>query len=490
MNQISSKNLSKNSLWSVMAALINALTGIVTIIIVGNNWHSEGVGVFSLSISIYIIISIIFNLGISQAIIYKIATAKDKQTMSVYIYSALLLSCVLGIVAGLLAYLLPPLLTSIYNNMVIVQLVSKLSLAMPLFILNRTIIGIFNANQKMKFIAFIQLTRSCTIIFGFLYIQWVNTDLLAFPIAFIISEFIIFIILIINCLINFQVSFPALQMIKELISFGWKMTLSGIFADLNYRIDILIISAYWSSSEVGIYTIASTIAKGLWLIPDAIQRVSYPLIVKLYSENMKEKLFRTLDVLIRFGTIFFILIGLFLALFIGYILNFIFPNQPDMLQASRPLYYLLPGAVLYACLAMVAAAPASSIGKPENELKRLMLTFAINIILNLILIPYYGFIGAALATTIASVTGGVMFFVYLLKKHLSFTLPVMKYIILHLAFIAIIIIITMIQRSLIFDIVAFLLCGASILFLQIILGLLEKSDQDIIKNIVFKKDQI
>jgi O-antigen/teichoic acid export membrane protein len=94
----------------------------------------------------------------------------------------------------------------------------------------------------------------------------------------------------------------------------------------------------------------------------------------------------------------------------------------------------LPGTVIYAGIAAIGSAPAASIGLPGNETKRIVLMFFVNLVMNLILVPHFAAVGAAAATSIALLSAGVIYFFYLLSKHLDFTVSISKYSILFIVF--------------------------------------------------------
>ena len=426
MVEISRKRLVNDSAWSVMSAVSNSVFGFGYLIVIGNTWKSGGLGIFSLCMSLYLIGSLLFNLGIHNAVLYEVAASgEDKKRASGFVYSALLSSLILGALGGALGFVFAGPIAAVFREPLMINMVKVFAFALPLFLLNKTALGILNAHRRMRLLAAVQIMRGGTILIYLVSAMIFKAGFSAIPYGFILAESLIMLLLLTACVRTHSFASPTLQRTKRLVSFGWKAGLSGIIGDVNTRLDILVIGIFWDSSIVGVYSVASAIAKGLWLVPSAIQRVTNPLIVQLYTADEKDKLHRTMDVLLRLGTSIFAVIALVLAIYIKPLIGLIYPDQPDMAGAAIPLYFLLPGATVFSGIAMLGSAPSTSIGRPENALKLSVIVLGVNLIFNIILVPVFAGAGAASATTV-SLLAALFFFFYLCKKELDFEIPLGK----------------------------------------------------------------
>jgi O-antigen/teichoic acid export membrane protein len=422
MNQTRNQ-LFKHTFWASAAALSNSLFGITYLILIGNYWKSEGLGIFSLSLSMYIISSTIFNIGIHNAALYKVASSGiDELQASVAAYTGMILSLVLGFLGGVILFFSSSFLGELFQHDHIGMMIKLYAVALPLFLINKTMAGILNAHFRMRVLASTDFLRGFILCVYIVTLIFFGLSYLTIPVGVIFSEICIFIILSISCFRIHKPKLPSTTVIKKLINFGWKTSLLNIIADLDLRLDILFIGFFADTSRVGIYTIAASIAKAFWLFPTAIQKVTNPLFVSLYTEGNLEKIHRVLDVLLRLGTVSFVFIGCLLVIFVKPILYFLFPAQPDLVSAIYPLYLLLPGTVIFTGIAMLASAPCASIGHPENSIKYISIRIAVNALMNLILVPFLFENGAALATTI-SILVSLGYYAYLFKKFLMFSVP-------------------------------------------------------------------
>ena len=409
--------------WSVVTAIANAGFGFGYLLVIGNKWGSEGIGIFSLSATIYLIGSLIFNVGIQNAVLYEVAASgEDKKRAASFAYTALFSSLVLGLIGAVLGYIFAPWFETFFKKADMGEMVRLFALALPLFLVNKTCLGILNAHRRMGLLAFVNIIRGATILIYLICVVIFEAGLVSIPYGFILAESLIVILLLFSCVRTHRFNLPSFRRAGQLVSFGWKAALSGVIGDVNVRLDILVIGYFYDESVVGVYTVASSIAKGLWLITSAFQKVTNPLIVQLYSLEEKDKLYRTMDVLIRLGTSLFVIIGLVIAVYIKPLIGLCYPGKPEMLGSVMPLYFLLPGTIIFTGISMLGAAPSTSIGRPENAVKLISVVFGVNLVMNFVLVPYFAANGAATATTI-SLLAAVVFFTYLCREYLSFAVP-------------------------------------------------------------------
>lgn len=220
-------------------------------------------------------------------------------------------------------------------------------------------------------------------------------------IVFYISTFFI-----LSKVISFKGHFN-FSYIKEGFGFGHKVFLAELLGFLNYRFDIIFLKLFSTKAQIGFYSTATFMAETLWLLPGAVSLVLYTkLVTGEKTEEITPKVLKNTFLLIVFG-------GL-LLLFIAKPLIRIFYTDA-FLPAFLPFAILLPGVVLLAIPKVLASHFAAAWGKPELILKGRLVSVALNIVLNIILIPKYGMYGAAFASTLAYTVESI-FIMFIFKK--------------------------------------------------------------------------
>jgi O-antigen/teichoic acid export membrane protein len=158
------------------------------------------------------------------------------------------------------------------------------------------------------------------------------------------------------------------------------------------------IGYYLNEIEVGYYSIAAIFVQGITLIPSAIQKITTPAISKYYADKEYKNIIKLMKSSIIKVLFISIAISLFFVFFGKVLITGIFGKV--FLPAYFPLVILLVGYTIHS-LNLSISTFFSSTGYVKVAFKFSMLAGALNLLLNAILIPFYGIMGAALATTIS-----------------------------------------------------------------------------------------
>lgn len=182
--------------------------------------------------------------------------------------------------------------------------------------------------------------------------------------------------------------------LKAEFAYGTVAWTSSLFAFLHYRADQFMIKGYLGLKELGVYTVAVSIAELLFLLPMAIHSA---LSGRLYNQG-DEKLNRSL-VSHTFRLSMSICLGLCVAgAFASFLIPFVYSQA--YVKAVGIMLILLPG-VFFACAPKLLSPWFFTTGRPKVHLYATMISLGLNISLNALFIPFLGSNGAALASTIS-----------------------------------------------------------------------------------------
>ncbi|MFC1643531.1 polysaccharide biosynthesis C-terminal domain-containing protein [Chlamydiota bacterium] len=199
------------------------------------------------------------------------------------------------------------------------------------------------------------------------------------------------------------------EMSKKILKFSLNGYWGNVIQFLNYRLDIFFVNFFYSVSGVGIYSLSVSLAQMLWMVPISAGIILFP---KIASEDSQEKRIELTLELSRLCVCFCFLCGIFGAFLSPFLLPKFFGN--NFASAIVPLLLLIPGFILYS-ITIVIAHFMSGIGKPQAFLPIAFSVFFITIILDCILIPSYGVIGAAVARSISCLSS-TFFSIFWFKK--------------------------------------------------------------------------
>ena len=194
-------------------------------------------------------------------------------------------------------------------------------------------------------------------------------------------------------------------MIKKLLSFSVPLLVVGMLMLVMSWTDTLMLGYFKTPEVVGVYNAALPLAHLLSMTLSSMSFIYIPIISQLYSKKLTNELKRSYIILTKW--IFLATLPIFFVLFLfpDVVLNLLFGSR--YMDAAVALQILAFGYFLNICLGFTYNT-LLVLGKS----KFLMLTFVIsaitNIILNMILIPPMGIIGASIASAFSIIVAKIL----------------------------------------------------------------------------------
>jgi len=181
--------------------------------------------------------------------------------------------------------------------------------------------------------------------------------------------------------------------IKDSFLYGIQSYLGSILNFLHSGIVAFLVNLLLGPLMVGFYTLSAGLSEKLWLISDAVGTVLFP---RVSSENdeRKKKEFTPLV----FRNFLFIVILLVILLFALAHWTIVLLYSDAFIKSVQPFRILLLGAIAIAGWKILES-DIKGRGKPIINTYIIGVSVVLNIVLNLFLIPKFGIIGAAWATS-------------------------------------------------------------------------------------------
>lgn len=228
-----------------------------------------------------------------------------------------------------------------------------------------------------------------------------------FVLALIVSAFI-------NVTLLFKVKGVFLEhggtaSFREVVRFATPSYLGNLAQFLNYRLDVFIVSFFAGYASVGRYTLAVGLGQLLWLLSNAAATVLLPKIAAAEHENSAAHTMRVnrLSLAASFaGAVVLALMATqFIPLFYG----------EDFRGSINALLWILPGIVAFS-IVNVLAAYLSGIGKPRLNLVVATTSLIATVSLDVLLIPRFDIVGAALASSVSYTLSAVLTIRYFIRE--------------------------------------------------------------------------
>ncbi len=187
------------------------------------------------------------------------------------------------------------------------------------------------------------------------------------------------------------------QIAKSLVRDSWPLMFSSLAVTIYMKVDKIILKEMLGDAAVGLYDAAVRLCEGWYFIPVAIASSLFPAIIS--AKKMNEHLYNTrLQKLYDLLAWISILIAIPISLFSSQIINFLYGS--DFIGASAVLsIYIWAGVPVF--LGTANSQYLITENYTRISLIRTISGMVINIILNIILIPYWGVVGAAVATVVS-----------------------------------------------------------------------------------------
>lgn len=362
----------------------------------------SGYGLLSLAFLVPLLVASLGMFGIQEAIVYMIAGKRNDPHR--ILGTAIAFSVLLGLVYVALLNLLLPLLSSNILQGLTTDTIFLSVLAIPAMLLRSVVSQYLFASGNTSRYNLSEFSISLfSVICGFLFVvvfsRGVQGAITSMSLTYYLS--LLWTLLMSRKLIVKGIHFitPDRQIASEMLSYGLRSFIGSLAQKLNYSLDAFIINYLAGPTAVGIYALAGRIA-GIALIMPRILRmirtaeVASEASASLASERVSAALFRKLLLSAPPG---YIIYASFAAVLIPIIYGEAFR------ESVVPMLILMIGSA-FLSFSMVFFSQLSGTGKPHLTSTASWIALTVTVISDIILIPGYGVVGAAVASTFAYMT--------------------------------------------------------------------------------------
>jgi O-antigen/teichoic acid export membrane protein len=181
------------------------------------------------------------------------------------------------------------------------------------------------------------------------------------------------------------------QIASQFLREGWPLILTGVSANIAMRIDQIMLKSYFDAVTVGVYAAGVRLAEVFTFMPMVVGTAIYP---KIVASNLPEDEHQIYGI-IRYVFYFLVVFAVLINLIGSYAVAILFGAD---YVASASVFNILIWTVPFFYLTVISNKLLMKINKSRLILVRQIYVAVINIVLNLIFIPYYGVTGSAIAT--------------------------------------------------------------------------------------------
>jgi O-antigen/teichoic acid export membrane protein len=394
-----------NSSWLMLEKVTQLLVGFFISIWIVRYLGPENFGLLSYVQSIMAIVAVFVTLGLNGIVLREIV--KTTENKSVILSTSFFMSFFVSLIIVFTIYFMKEFVLDDSQKWVLLFILSFSLIFESTNILN----VYFQERVLSKYVVFsnlISLLIGASVKVGLILGEY---PLIYFVIAVVFEKFIYSFSMILFYRYHekkIDLSFDS-DKAKYLLANSWPLILSTLSYIVYTRTDQIMIQEYMSSYEVGIYAAAVRLYEIPFMLTTIISSTFVPLLYKKYNEDKEEFFKMTLKILSYTTLVAYIIVTIFL-LFSSDIVTILFGEK--YIESAKVLM-VLSIVILVQFNSFLRSSYLVLINK-QKLFFYLGVFFAFsNIILNAILIPEIGLMGAVVATLVVRI---MTLFVYMIFK--------------------------------------------------------------------------
>lgn len=333
------------------------------------------------------------------------------------IYSAFQIALTAATLTGfLVAIFAKPIATHVFTDPSVARTIRIFGLAIPFAALMKLSIGVIQGLQLSTPKVVVQnitppVTRFTAVAIAVIVGAGVTGIVTAYALAYVIAAFV-GVYYVLDRLPLFSDTEPEL-MRRELLAFSAPIVVSGAMGFVLTDLDTFMLGYFGTTRDVGIYNVVYPIAQLLTIGLTAFGFLFMPVISELDSENKTDEIQRIFQIITKW---------LFMSTFPVFLVVALFPEMTIRITFGSEY---TEGGVALSLLAVAYFSHAvtgpnadtlTSLGRTRLIMWDNLGVGILNAVLNLVLIPNYGYLGAGAATAVSYTTLNTLYTVQLYRE--------------------------------------------------------------------------
>ncbi len=394
MSQV--KIIFKNMSWVMISQLIISVLGFIWTILIARYLGVKNYGILGFATSVVAMLGVTLDFGATSYTIRKISV--DHNLTPKYLGNLFPLKSLFSIGTFVLLTIILLLIKCDETTFTITLLFLIEGIFQTMI---STLNGTFQSFEKGKYQGIGGILLNVLLFIFILLCIFTDLGLLGITMAYIVANLIGFVFE--YYMLNKHIMKPRFEFdkpfCKNLILSGLPFAITGILVSIYYSIDVAMLDNFVGNYATGIYNAAYKLISVLTLFYGIYVAVVYPVMSKFFEKD-KKLLIISYEKSIKYLMLIMIPLAVSTMYYSSDIIQLIFGHEFS--QASIPLSIL----IWTVCLLLVNG-PGNTLLTASHKEVSVSKIYAIaaifNIVLNLILIPYLSFVGAAITTLLSDI---------------------------------------------------------------------------------------
>ena len=391
--------------------LVN-LRGLILIPILTKTLGAEGYGIWAQVIVTISLITPIVMLGLPSAMIRFLAAERDRREIQEGFYSSTVSVFLVSLLASSILFIFSePIAASLFDGAT--EVVKLIAVIIPFWNLDTTLFSLFTAFNQMKRYSIFRIAETFGEVGLVAYMVLSGFGIFGAVISLLIIRIVTIFVMSMLVIREIGVKIPDFSKIKPYLHYGLPLVPSTIFTWIAASSDRYVIVYFLGIAPVGIYSAAYNIGHAvIYMFLAPISFVLVPTLSRLYDDKKIEEVKTHL----RYSLKYFLMFAIPVAFGVS-----VLAKQILTILATSEFVYTGSLVIPFVALSTVLSGIYSIIGTILILVKKTKIFGFIwcmaaltNLSLNVVLVPYIGIPGAAIATLISFAIASVI------TVHISF----------------------------------------------------------------------
>ena len=409
---MNNKSLSGSVAWYTLGNLFVRSLGFILLPLYSNLISTSEFGNYALLMSVYTVMSVFFQFGMFGALNKFYIEEKSEEKKFLIFSSILNTIIIIGVVLTIVLWLISPVISSVvFNTNTFAGLLTITFIAVLFETIGSYILFLLKTmGFAKKVVTYSAIGALFNLGLNFILVYFLKLSVYGIILAQVISG--LFMVLILLPFIKDKYHFTIEKdIIKVIIKFSLPLLFANLFMAGSNVADRFILNIYSGREQVGLYSFSYRFAIIMSILVASFSTAWNPHSLNLfYSSDYKSSFGKILNKLIAVSCLLLLVVSLLAQyLFDIHVFNFFLFN-PAYKAGIIIIPFVMIGYIFNGISAYYSVYPSVS-NKSYHILISEMIAFCINVLLNIILIPKIGLIGAALATAIGFIFGSAYLFI-------------------------------------------------------------------------------
>lgn len=410
----------KNIIAILIGDVFSRILGMVSTIIVARYLGPEAYGKYCFVLSYAFIFMVIADFGLNDLIIRDVA--RDRSLAPKYFASTFLIKAVFSFISIFL------LISSVYlmgYPKEIIVYITIFSLSIVFMTFGNSVSSIFKAFERMQYSSLMVILNSSLLLLFIAAIVYFEGTLLQVILSRVIA-------LCVGSMMGFSLLMRKIAKLEFNVDFSYVRTIAksafpflavGLIHSLYFNLDVIMLSKMKGPIYVGWFTpAANDLFFSLLIIPTAIATVAYPIFSRQYHEST-ERFRESFNFTVKISIILGVAISAGVFMLAPEIIHLFFGTK---YENSVIVLRIIALAISFIFVKEIVGFGLATVGQVNTLMWLNIVSLGLNAILNLILIPIYAHVGAAITSVICIFSSLVLSF-YCLNRRVEHLIVVRNY---------------------------------------------------------------